>query len=145
MKKRALLVALCLALCLPACYVPKKWVVGVYYADTGDTLRINPNYAFRVEMLNPDSASQQQLKFTSGRWYKKRNKLHLTVAAKVMGEYWQCVPLMVGWRHLRRPADCNGGGPTIDFRKVHFKKLRKRPETEKEDKKNKKRSREEPE
>ena len=121
--------ALVLFMLLCSCAVPKRWVVGVYYSDMGDSLRLNPNYSFRVEMMNPDSATKKQLKFTSGRWYKKRNKVHLTVAARAMGEYWQCRPLRVSWHHLRRPVECEGErGPSMDFRKVHLKKKRKRAE-----------------
>lgn len=114
---------------ISSCSVPRRWLVGVYYSDMGDSLRLNPNYSFKIEMMNPDSVTKKQLKFTSGRWYKKRNRVYFTVAAKVMGEYWQCVPMKASWHHLRRPVECDGErGPSMNFTKVHLKRKKRKAE-----------------
>jgi hypothetical protein len=120
---------------IPGC-ISRKMVVGVYFSDRGDTLRLRDNISFRIEVLEPDTVVQKQLKFTSGRWYKKKRKLYLTVAAKEMGEYWGCVPMHITFNHLRRPVDCEveGKGITMNFHKVRVKKP-KDPEKEKKKRK----------
>lgn len=107
--------------CMLTCCMPERFVRGVYVNGDGDTLRLRRDHVFKIEMANPDSAGKQQLKFTSGRWFKKGSKLHLTVAAKAMGDYWQCVPMKTGWRSLRRPQECSDDGNGMRFRKVHVK------------------------
>src|SRR5688572_117860 len=138
MMKRHILFFLGLAafiLLVPRC-ITRKMVAGVYYSDRGDTLRLNENSSWRVEVLEPDTVVLKQLKFTSGRWFKKKRKLHLTVAAKEMGEYWGCVPMQISFRHLKRPVDCEveGRGITMNFHKVRVKKP-KDPEKEKKKRK----------
>jgi hypothetical protein len=39
-----------------SCYTPKKMVVGVYQSNLGDSLRVNPDNSFKVEVAEPDSA-----------------------------------------------------------------------------------------
>jgi hypothetical protein len=151
----ALIVLMAIGISICSCSVPRRWLVGVYYSDMGDSLRLNPNYSFRIEMMNPDTVTKKQLKFSSGRWYKKRNKVFFSVAAKAMGEYWQCVPMKASWHHLRRPVDCEGEsaaaagsadrrGPSMDFRKVHLKRKKHSAEGEDRERKKKKKGEDQP-
>jgi hypothetical protein len=119
-------VILILFLLLAACRVPTRFVRGVYKNNNGDTLKLKDDMNFRVEVLEPDTAVLKQFKITTGRWYRKRNKVWLHVDAVSMGEYWECVPMRISFNHLRRPVECSGKGDGMVFRKVHPKKKKSR-------------------
>ncbi len=117
--------------------VPEKRVVGTYGTDYGDTIRVVEDHSWKIELAEPDTVDQKQFKFTTGRWYKKRNKLELHVDAKSMGPYWECLPLKVSWNRLRRSIECEGKGQNYVFKKVNYRKLRRIQK--KEEKREKKR------
>jgi hypothetical protein len=121
-------------LILTGCKLPDKWITGAYVNGDGDSLKIKTDRSFRVEMVNPDTAVKKQLRFTSGRWHTVGRKLHLTVATESMGDYWQCVPMKVRLRHLKRPIECTGDeGSTMNFKKVHVRKKAKKARHRKKD------------
>jgi hypothetical protein len=124
--KSILLPGLIIIVILSGCRYPDRWITGIYITKNDDTLRVKNNRSFRVELTEPDTAGLKQLKFTSGRWHQERGKLYLTVATKSMGDYWQCVPMKIGIKTLKRPIECTENGPkSLVFKKIRLKKVKK--------------------
>ena len=120
--------------------VPTRKVIGVYGTDYGDTMRVVEDHSWRIELAEPDTVDHKQFKYTTGRWYKKRNKLELHVDARSMGTFWECVPMKIGWGRLRRNMECDGKGKNYIFEKINYRKLRRvaRKEAKREVKREKK-------
>ena len=85
--------------------VPERRVIGIFGTEYGDTMRVVDDHSWRIELEEPDTAGHKQFRYTTGRWHKKGNRLHLTVDSKSYGDYWECIPFRVGWSRLSRSMD----------------------------------------
>lgn len=128
-----------LATFIAAQCVPTRRMVGIYGTEYGDTMRVVDDHSWRIELEEPDTANNKQFKYTTGRWHKKRNRLHLTVDSKSYGDYWECIPFKVSWNKLRRNMECSGEGKNYVFHRVNYKKISRvaRKEKKKEEKRKK--------
>jgi hypothetical protein len=105
--------------------VPHSRVVGTFGTEYGDTLRMVDDHSWKVELAEPDTVNHKQYKFTTGRWFKKRNKVELHVDAKSFGPYWECLPLKASWSRLRRNMECDKSGKDFVFKRVNYRRLRR--------------------
>jgi hypothetical protein len=122
---RFLTTSLILIVLLNCSCVPHSRVVGTFGTDYGDTLRMIDDQSWKVELAEPDTTNHKQFKFTTGRWYKKRNKVELHVDSKSYGDYWECLPLKASWCRLKRNMECDRSGKNYVFDRVNYRKLRR--------------------
>jgi hypothetical protein len=114
--------------------VPEKLVTGIYSNHKGDSLKINDDNSFRIELAEPDTLELRQVKYYSGRWRKEGSKLYLTEAIKAMGGYFECVPMKTSLNTLKRQTSClDKHGGSLVFHKVLIKKTREKRSKKKEE------------
>src|SRR5690606_32962993 len=92
------------------CCIPQHGIIGTYGTAYEDTMRVVEDHSWRIELSEPDTTDHKQWKYTTGRWHKKWNRLHLTVDSRSYGPYWECKPFKIGWRRLSRSIECDGNG-----------------------------------
>jgi hypothetical protein len=145
MRNQIVLAVICPLLALLSCRVPHRHLVGSYKSDKGDSLVLTQDHFFRVETTQPDT-SIRLFRMSSGRWYRTRRRLYLTMDSKSMGMYWSCAPFRIGIRKLTRNDTC-AGSKRIAFTKIIVKPqrledLKNKKEAEKKKKKEEKREQE---
>jgi hypothetical protein len=109
-----------LVVAMAACRVPDRFLPGSYKTSEGDSLVLTEDHFFRVETENPDT-NIRLFRFSSGRWYRKRSRLYLTMDSKSMGEYWSCAPFRIRLHTLKRRDTC-GHSKDMVFNKVIIKR-----------------------
>jgi hypothetical protein len=85
-----------------------------------------------VEVKEPDSTINLS-RISTGRWYRTRRRLYLTMDSRSMGEYWSCAPFMIRLNILRRSDTC-GGSKHMLFNRIVLPKhvLKKKNKEERE-------------
>jgi hypothetical protein len=120
-----------------ACRVPDRYLVGSYKSSKGDSLVLTEDHFFRVESANPDSTIHLY-RMSSGRWYRTRTRLYLTMDSRSMGQYWNCAPFRIHLNILNRNDTCAGSNRMV-FNKVIIHRKKKGAEgADKKEKKKKK-------
>ncbi len=100
-------------------------VMGIYASVHGDTLNLVEDHSFRVELMYPDTADTNQFKITTGRWHREKRKIIFNVDSRSLGTYWECAPLKIRCRRLKRPMVCDESEDQLVFKKTSRKKIKK--------------------
>lgn len=103
---------------LSSCAVTERTVTGAYTSSLNQKLRLNDDKTFSIVFEVKDSITgiKKGIEKITGKWAFKDSKVSLEVDDKRF-KYWECYPLDVAPKALKRPDKCGAFEKYIFFRK----------------------------